>query len=187
MSATGAPDHFAPIITERLRLRCPRADDAEAVSRMLTPAISRWLASWPVPFTPAMAAERIAAARRAVAENRALICAIDGRADGILIGWIGVVREAQGCGTLGYWLGEAHHGRGVMREAAPALVAAAFARLDLAVIEASANPENAASLGVMRACGMWPAGTRVIHAPARGRDEACLVYRIASPTDPAAD
>lgn len=150
------------------------------ISEMMTPSVSRWVASWPVPFTGEMAMERIASMRQAFMEGRALPCAIERRSDGVLLGWIAVTRREAGerRGMLGYWMGEAHHGHGYMREAAPAAVELAFRSLDLDVIEAAAQPENKASFGVLRGCGMVPVGERMIFAPARSRDELCLLYEL---------
>ncbi len=47
-------DPFAPLETEWPRLSCVRPEDAALVSRLMTLAVSRWLAPWPVPFTPEM-------------------------------------------------------------------------------------------------------------------------------------
>ena len=150
---------------------------------MMTPPVSRWLASWPAPFTAEMAAERIAAAAQANADGRALLFVIERRQDAAPVGWIGVVRDQPvgDRGILGYWLGEAHQGHGYMREAAPAAMAAAFARLGLEMVEAAAQPENAASFAVMHACGMQPAGECMVFAPARGREELCLRYEAVRP------
>lgn len=174
---------FPPVGTARLLLRCVRPGDAAALSAMMTPAVSRWVAYWPVPFTVAMAERRIADARRAAAEGRALPLAVERRADGAVLGWVAVNRDAADPrrGTLGYWLGEAHQGRGTMREAAAAAVAAGFTLLGLDVIEAAAHPGNAASFAVMRGCGMAPAGERVLFAPARQRDELCLIHEVRRP------
>lgn len=176
-------DPFDAVETPRLRLRCVRPEDASPMSGLMTPAVSRWVASWPVPFTPGMAAERIAVARGAAAERRAFPCTIERRSDGALLGWIGVARDAAADrrASLGYWMGEGHHGHGYMREAAPAAVAAAFRWLGVDAIEAAAQPENTASFAVLRGCGMAPVGERVVFAPARRRDELCLVYEVARP------
>ena len=177
------PDLFGAVETARLRLRCVRLEDAVPVSGMMTAAVSRWVASWPVPFTSEMAVERITNARKAATDGRALPCAIERRSDGALVGWIGVTRETshERRAMLGYWLGEKHHGHGYMREAAPAAVQMAFQQLDLDVIEAAAQPENAASFAVLRGCGMAPVGERMIFAPSRSRDELCLLYEVARP------
>lgn len=173
-------DPFGPVETPRLRLRCVRTDDARPVSSMMTPAVSRWVATWPVPFTVEMALERIAAARRAAKDRTALPFAIERKSDGVLLGWVGVTRESPNdrSAMLGYWLGEEWHGQGYMREAAVTAVATAFEWLGLEVIEAAAQLENAASLAVLRSCGMTSVGERMIHAAARGRDERCLLYEV---------
>jgi len=65
-------DLFKPVETARLKLRCARPGDAARIAATITPAVSQWLASWPVPFTLEMAVEGIAAARRAAEEREAL-------------------------------------------------------------------------------------------------------------------
>lgn len=176
-------DLVASLGTERLRLRCVRPEDAAQISRLMTPAVSRWVASWPVPFTLTMAAERIAAAREAAEMGRLLPFVIERRFDGVLLGWISVTRDAKDDrrGELSYWLGEEHHGCGYMREAAAVVVAAAFDRLGLEVIEAGAQPGNVDAFAVLRGCGMALTGGRTVFAPARGHDELCLFYEIARP------
>ena len=171
---------FEPLETTRLRLRCVEPRDAEGLSALMTPGISALVASWPIPFTSAMAYGRIQDARTAAFAGSALPCVIEGRADRALLGWIGVTR-AEGRGSLGYWLGEEHQGRGLMQEAVPVVVAAAFRLLGVDAIEAAAQPGNAASLAVLRGCGMVLTGERTIFAPARNRDELCVVYEIARP------
>lgn len=177
------PDLFGAAETARLRLRCVRLGDAAPISCMMTVAVSRWVASWPVHFTIEMAAERIADARKAAAEGRALPCAIERRADATVVGWIAVARDTprDRRAMLGYWLGEEHHGHGYMREAAPAAVRMAFQQLGVDVIEAAAQPENAASFAVLWGCGMALVGEEMIFAPSRSRDELCLLYEVARP------
>ncbi|WP_165795528.1 GNAT family N-acetyltransferase [Methylobacterium frigidaeris] len=166
--------------TPRLHLRLVAPEDAEATSAMMTPAVSRWLASWPMPFTVAMARERIAMARSLAATGQALSLAVTAHGDGALLGWIMLhrTRDDPRTATLGYWLGEAHHRRGTLREAAAALLPVAAAWLDVDRIEASAHPENAGSFAVMRACGMSFRREAVIHAPSRNRDELVHVYAV---------
>jgi RimJ/RimL family protein N-acetyltransferase len=57
-------------------------------------------------------------------------------------------------------------------------VAVAFELLRLDSIEGGAQPENVASLSVMRRLGMEPSGERVVWASARGRDELCTFYSV---------
>jgi ribosomal-protein-alanine N-acetyltransferase len=166
--------------TPRLRLRPVRASDAAETARLMTPAVSRWLATWPSPITEAAVAERLAWATAAAAAGTVLCFAIERRDDGVMMGWVTVMRS-QGDparGDLGYWLGEPFHGRGYMREAARAALDQAFSRLGLSVVEAGAQPDNGASLRVMRALGMRPVGARMVWASARSREELCEYYEI---------
>lgn len=169
--------------TARLILRQPRIDDAPALSAMMTASVSRWLGAWPLPFTPKMAAERITHVLAAEAEGKALPLVVTRRSDDRVLGWIASSRQDGNAdrATLGYWLGEVHHGQGYMREAAPAALARTFAVLPVAAVEASTHPENLASLAVFRACGMRYAEDRMIFAPARLREEFCHVYEALRP------
>lgn len=62
---------------------------------------------------------------------------------------------------LGYRLRREAWGRGLATEGALALLAHAFDRLSQPAVDACAHPGNAASIGVMRRCGMTPAGAFV--------------------------
>ena len=159
------------IVTSRLRLRPLRADDAEPTVALMSEAISRWTGSWTPAPTPSDVLGRIERHQAAETESRAIMRAIEGASDGRLMGWIGVDRLDADLrrGVLGYWLGEAFWGRGCAGEAAGAIVDDAWDRLDLEVIEAGAQPENAASLAVLRRLGMTEIGSRSHFAAARGR------------------
>lgn len=171
---------FEAIETTRLRLRLPRRDDVAALSGMVTPAVSQGLGAWPVPFTPGMALERIETALASHAEGTAVPCLIEGRSAATALGWIAAVRSTTDIdrAILSYWLGEANHGRGFMREAVSAFLEPAFGHLGVAVLQASTHPGNAASIKVLRACGMIPIGECMIFAPARGREERCLLFEL---------
>jgi ribosomal-protein-alanine N-acetyltransferase len=164
-----------PIDTARLRLRALEDGDAPHVARLMTPAVTRWLASWPSPVTEALARERIAQMRDVMRQGHAACFAIERRADPAFMGGIHVFRSRDdpARGALGYWLGEPYQRQGFMTEAAAAVVAAAFARLALHVIEAGAQPENEGSLAIMRTLGMRPIGSRLTWAAGRQREELC--------------
>jgi [ribosomal protein S5]-alanine N-acetyltransferase len=171
---------FEPLETVRLRLRCVTPDDAHATSAMMTPEVSRWVANWPFPFTFEMAVERIESSLKLAHAGDMLPFALVEKASGEMIGWVMFNRdsETRRRGSFGYWLGEKHHGKGYMREVAPAALAAAFTLLDVDVIEAGAQPENTTSFAVMRGCGMEFTGERMVYAPARKRQELCLFYEV---------
>lgn len=169
-----------PLDTQRLRLRCAEPQDAEALATMMSEAISRRLASWPVPYTPMMAMDRIAGVRMAAAERRSLPLVVERREDGAVLGWISISRAPGDSQTalITYWLGEAFQGRGYMREAAPAAVAEAFALMDVVRLRAAVQADNVPSLAVARLLGMRPMGEGRIWCPARGRDEPCLWFEL---------
>ncbi|WP_297493708.1 GNAT family N-acetyltransferase [Acidocella sp.] len=175
---------FQPLETDRLRLRCVVADDAPALTRLITPAVSRWVASWPVPLTPEIALTRIMTALKLAFAGDLLPVAIIEKESAELIGWTEIYRDAKARerGSLGYWLGEKYHGKGYMKELAPVVVVAGFALLNLTVIEAGAQPGNTASFAVMRALGMKRVREEMVYAPARKRDELCYFYEIYRPT-----
>lgn len=179
-------DSLPPVDTERLRLRCAEERDAAALAGLMSETVSRRLASWPVPYTPLMAADRIAGVRMAAAERRSLPLVIERREDGAVIGWLSISRAPgdQATALITYWLGEGFQGRGYMREAAPAAMRQAFALMDVDRLRAAVQADNAASLAVVRLLGMEPLGEGRIWCPARGRDEPCLWFEL--PRDRAA-
>lgn len=171
---------FAPIVTPRFRLRCPIPADAPALSALMTGSVSEGLASWPVPYTPSMALERIVQARHAAGVGTALPCAIILQESSVLAGWAALnrVEDEPHRGELSYWVGADYQGQGYAAEAVAALLRAGFNRLGMSMIEAGAQLANMASFAVMRACFMSRADERLVYAPSRGRDEPCLFYRL---------
>lgn len=175
---------LSAVETQRLRLRCAELRDAGAIAAMMTETISRRLASWPMPYTPLMALDRIAGVRMAAAQRRSVPLVIERRADGAVMGWISISRAPgdEGTALLTYWLGEEFQGHAYMREAAPAALAAAFAWMkDVVRVRAAVQGDNASSLYVVNLLGMTPLGEGRIWCPARGREEACLWFELLRP------
>jgi ribosomal-protein-alanine N-acetyltransferase len=173
------------IETARLVLRPVEPADAAATAALLTPAVSRWLASWPQPCTLDLVADRIETHRRAAAAGDAMTLALVRKADDVLLGWLGVYREPRvpAVASLGYFVGEAHQRQGYSREAAAAALPVALDALQLARIEAAAQLDNTGSIALLRGLGLSYVGERAVFASARGRDEACAVYALRrSPT-----
>lgn len=175
-----ATETLPPVDTERLRLRCAEERDAAALAGLMSETISRRLASWPVPYTPVMALDRISGVRMAAAERRSLPLIIERRADGAVMGWISISRAPGDAETalITYWLGEGFQGQGYMREAAPAAMREAFALMDILRLRAAVQADNAPSLAVVRLLGLEPMGEGRIWCPARGRDEPCLWFEL---------
>jgi len=169
---------FEPLNTGRLCLRLPTVADAPDLAALVTPAIGRWLASWPAPCTVSLATSRVTAMRVAAQAREAMGCVVELGSE--VIGWIEVHRSQQTAHSaqLSYWIGEAHQGHGFAREAALHLVPEAFQFLDVTTIEAGAQLENEGSFAVMRALGMRYVDERSVYAASRDRHEACRFYAL---------
>lgn len=80
--------------------------------------------------------------------------------DGTSIGGLGFKGPAvNGAVDLGYGVDPAYRGNGYATEAAAGMIRWAFARQDVYVVEAEAEPNNAASLSVLRKLGFTEIGT----------------------------
>ena len=171
------------IETPRLLLRVAQPGDEAAIAALMTPEVSRWVASWPHPFSAAMALERIVQAGAAMQEGSGFHRLLADRADGRVMGWLGIAltREAPRTGSLGYWLGTAFHGQGYIGEALPPFILAAKDRLRLERLEAGVQPANAASLAVLKRIGMTFAEERMHFVPARSREERTAFYALSFP------
>jgi [ribosomal protein S5]-alanine N-acetyltransferase len=173
-------DIFPPILTDRLELRCHQADDAVPMVGLMTPAISRWLATWPAQMSEDAAARRIAGARRWADDRRAVPLTLVQRDNSAVVGFASVTRNptAPDRATLGYWLAESVQGLGLMREAAPAIVRAGFELLDINVLDAAVQIANRPSLAVLRGLGMRHTGDAMVPTLAGGSDEACHLFEL---------
>ncbi len=166
--------------TARVRLRPLRVSDAAAVSAMMTPNVSRWVATWPSPFSVEAATERLT---RAIAGNEAGTAfsrIAERKTDDAAMGWLGIaiVDDTQRIGSMGYWLGEAFHGQGYLSEILRPFVAGAIAALRLNYLDAGAQVDNAASLAGLRRLGMQFTEQRLDQTPIRPDPELCAFYRL---------
>jgi [ribosomal protein S5]-alanine N-acetyltransferase len=174
--------------TARVRLRAPILSDAAPLAALMTPGISRRLASWPYPCDPAHVASRIEASWQRRASGAALALVVEHLALGQPIGWVGLALPAPGVthALLTYWLSEAHQGHGYMREAAPVALRLGFAHLDIAAVRAAVQPDNGMSLSVLRGLGMRRLGPGHIWCEARRREEPCEYWEAPRPATPVA-
>lgn len=185
MNASG--EACREVYTRRLCLRLPWPEDAAALAAMMGPSISARLASWPVHLAPGAAAQRLADARAAALAGLALPMVITRRSNGQVLGWVSATRaEAdRNRAVLTYWLGDEFHGEGLMREAAPAALSAAFAVLGVSEVRAAVQTDNLASRAVLRGLGMRPLGLGRIWCAARGREEQCEWWSVLRPIEAA--
>ncbi len=154
----------------------------------MSPTISARLASWPAFLVPGTAQLRVQQAVAAREAGLALPLAVTRRADNVILGWISASRaEAEPRrALLTYWIGEAFHGQGIMREAAPVALEATFRTLGVTEVRAAVQSDNLASRSVLRGLGMRPLGPGRIWCSARGREEPCEWWSILRHDVPAA-
>lgn len=155
------------------------------LAALMAPEISARLASWPASLDPTAAATRLTEARGAATNGVALPLVVERRADDALMGWIGATRMEADANraVLTYWLGTPFHGQGIMREAAPIALAAAFRHLGVQEVRAAVQTDNTASRAILRALGMRFLGLGQIWCAARGRDEICEWWAVQHPAD----
>ena len=141
------------------------ADDAE-IARMTT-SIRR-------PFTPEMAAERIARADASGAE--AVLGALRD-ANGTLVGEGGFLGRT--APEILFWLGAPFRGQGLGHAALAAVLARLFERPGAEAARAECYADNPASLAVLGAIGFLPDGTGVDDAhPERDAPVRVLRFRL---------
>ena len=94
------------------------------------------------------------------ATGMALQFVVESRSSGQAIGTCLLFRFDEGSARveLGYVLGRAHWGRGLMKEALAALLGRAFDAMGVRRVEAEVDPRNAASAGLLRRLGFTREG-----------------------------
>jgi 8-oxo-dGTP diphosphatase len=167
----GGCEAALPLVTDRLVLRLPRAEDAAAIVPHAGDwAVARYTASIPHPLTEEAARAWLAVGAETRAKGAGLHLIMTDRADGSLkgvigLGWGKTWPEAE----VGFWVAPPVQGRGVATEALRAVLALAFETVGLAAVFASTKPENTASRRVLEKVGLRSDGRRVrVEAVARG-------------------
>lgn len=151
----------SPIVSgQGLFLRVPSLADypewaqLRAESRaFLTP----WEPTWPADdLTRAAFRRRIRRYQTEIREDQSYPFFIFSQPESVLVGGVtlsNVTRGMTQTGTVGYWMGECHAGRGLMTRAVQALVPFAFNALRLHRLEAACLPHNAASMRLLLKVG----------------------------------
>jgi RimJ/RimL family protein N-acetyltransferase len=136
--------------TERLHLRPLREDDAEPLFAAFgDPQAMRWWSR--APF------ETVADLRHWLAPDPAWPAwAIV--ADGLVVGRAAMGLKRTGIAEIGYMIAPAHWRQGHAREAASALIDHGFGTLGLRRIFADVDPDNVASVGLLKRLGFREEG-----------------------------
>jgi RimJ/RimL family protein N-acetyltransferase len=144
-----------PLIqTERLILRAPRMDDAEAIfeSYASDPEVTRYLI-WRPHCSVADTKDFLTRLAESPAHSREINWAITQSGEDLVRGMIGL-RPQGHMAEVGYVLSRRFWGRGYMTESLRAVVAFAFAMPQMYRVWAVCDAENVASARVMEKAGL---------------------------------
>lgn len=145
------------LLTERLRLRRSRPEDAEAISAYRSdPDVHRYQ-GWERTDVEGVRAEIEGMLARAPGEPGGWVqLTVEERETGRLVGDVGLaaVEDEPGVIKVGYTIAPAFQGRGYATEAIRALVDFAFDALGAQAVLAHADAENAPSIRVAEKVGM---------------------------------
>lgn len=167
---------WTEIETRRLLLRPLRAEDEFTLAAALNDfEVSRWLSRVPYPYTRGHARSFISSL--ADVSERDRICAITFKsAPGVVIGLISYeYLEGQDAPEFGYWLARPFWRRGIMTEAAKALLDHGFGQGIQAFASGYWNPASGA---LLRKLGFTETGSKRMPAVALGRDVDCVKLRL---------
>jgi [ribosomal protein S5]-alanine N-acetyltransferase len=141
---------------EGLYLRPATATDFSSWSRLRAASrafLEPWEPTWPDDdLTQAAFRRRLRRQDEDIARDEAYAFLIFDQTSDELVGGItlgGVRRGVSQSGTLGYWMGAPHAGKGRMARAVAAAVEFAFLKLRLHRVEAACIPDNAPSIAVL--------------------------------------
>ena len=150
------------IETGRLNLRPFAMEDAEAMYRNWAsdPEVTKFL-SWPAYQSVDTAYEILDIWTKQYSDNNFYQWAIELKELGEPIGSISVVNldDRVDMVEIGFCIGKAYWGRGIMTEAFQAVIDFLFGEVGVQRIEAGHDPENPASGAVQRKCGLKYEGT----------------------------
>lgn len=145
------PVELKQIETERLNLRGWTLQDAEACYRHAKNPNVGPHAGWK-PHEDVKESEKIIV--EIFQPNNAW--AIVDKSNETIIGCIGLEPDKRrpdiSSRELGYWLAEEYWGKGIMTEAAKAVIEYAFTQMELDIVSICTSPENKRSQGVIEKC-----------------------------------
>ena len=148
---------FEPLVTERLRLRRSRPEDADVISAYRTdPEVHRYQ-GWERTDPEGVRTEIEDMADRAPGSPDGWVqLSVEDRTTGQLVGDVGMSPAAGEPGVMkvGYTISPVYQGKGYATEAVAALVDYAFDVLEADVVRAYASADNAASIRVAEKAGL---------------------------------
>ncbi len=169
------PAARTPILkTERLTLRAPRADDAQALAALMNDRrIAENTARVPHPYT-LQDAETFIAYIANGGETAFVITLADGR----MVGNCGIGRLRADGPEIGYAIGVRDWGNGYATEAARAIINHAFTNLGFEELHAGARVSNPASRRVLEKCGFQWTGVVLQRVRALNTSVPCDRFQL---------
>jgi len=168
------------IESARLVLRPLDIGDAGDIQRLAGDfEIARWAENVPHPYEDGEAEKFIDHSAERYRRHEAYTFAIIESGSGVFTGTIDLRLEGQnkGDGEIGYWIGREFQGKGYATEATKSLLAFAVDHLELERINANVLEDNAASINVLKKCGMRFKGREKLQRA--GSDEPVTSERYA--------
>jgi [ribosomal protein S5]-alanine N-acetyltransferase len=171
------------LLGTRTRLRTPEASDYAGWAALRAASrdfLSPWEPTWPVhDLTRTSFRLRIKQYLRDIRDDLAYPFFIFSQDDGTLLGGVTLSNIRRGVaqmGTLGYWIGAPHAGKGYMTDALRAILPFAFDHLTLHRVEAACLPHNAASVALLRRCGFEDEGRARAYLKINGEWQDHLLF-----------
>ena len=171
------------LLTARLLLRPFRSSDAAGVQRLAGAfEVADMTMTVPHPYPDGAAEGWIASHEAAWKAGVLATFAITDRADGTLVGAVGLgITPQHALAELGYWIGVPYWNRGYASEASRVLLDFGFSQLALHRIQARHFLRNPASGRVMQKIGMTYEGTLRGAARKWDRFEDLALYAVLAP------
>ena len=169
------------ITTPRLTLRCPKPNDAPAITRAINDwEVVRWLSRVPYPYQQTDAAEFIDRSEIARTERNACHFVIILKSE--IVGGIGLERHDKSLFDLGYWIARRHWNKGIATEAVFPIIDFAHEQLAASGITASCHEENQRSEKVLLKTNFFRVGTGLRFSTALGKKIAEIQF-LRDPAD----
>lgn len=157
------------IVTDRLRLSPLTAEHREAaVAALSDPTVARALARVPHPYR-GEDFDAFTSESEKIADSGELRLAIADWQTGEFLGVI-ALRAGEDHPEIGYWLSRPFWGKGVMKEAAAALLDHVFALSENKIIRSGYFADNPRSARVLAFLGFREIGSSKVYSLARGED-----------------
>lgn len=176
------PDERRPdcpvLLTERLVLRRPHRDDADALANLANNMrVASMVSRMPHPYTPKDADDFIRRAKTGGIGK--CVYAVTIADNGRFVGCVGIEpHDDERAVELGYWIGEPFWNRGYATEAAHAVIDMVFRTREVEAIEARCRVTNPGSRRVIQKSGFQHQGAGMVPSMALGGSMPVEWYRL---------